>query len=977
MKRMLVNATQQEELRVAMVDGQKLYDLDIEVPSREQRKANIYKGRITRIEPSLEAAFVDYGAQRHGFLPLKEISPEYFIRQPEPGARVNIRDVLRENQEIVVQVEKEERGTKGAALTTYVSLAGRFLVLMPNNPGAGGVSRRITGEDRDIVRQSLEELNPPEGMGCIVRTAGVGRSIEELRWDLDYLLRVWETILQVVVTRPAPFLIYQEGNAIVRALRDYYSTEIGEILIDDPKVYQEALEFMERVLPESVRKLKLYEDPTVPLFTRFQIESQIESAFAHKVQLPSGGSIVIDHTEALTAIDINSARSTKGEDIEETALTTNLEAADEIARQLRIRDLGGLVVIDFIDMGPHRNQREVENRLREAVKQDRARIQIGRISRFGLLELSRQRLRPSLEESTQSVCPRCNGTGNVRGVESLALAILRLVGEEARKERTAKVIATLPVDVANYVLNEKREWVQTIQERNNVQIVLIGNPDMDTPNYAIRRVRDDEAHLPENTVSSYKMIEPKEDPSVAYEEIKRVVKTEEAAISKVLPATPAPQPPPPAPVKRSEPSIWQRMFGWLNGGGSTEPEAKPSTRDGRKSGSSRRDGRGGTSERRGRNERDRSNQQRRGRGRSDGAAQTKSRDGGNGQGAKPGRDQGKPRDAAPQNGSSRESGRDASNADSGSGRHAHAEAQPAQNGQPQAGGSASQGGSRRRSRGRRRSGGAGQDERNTRQTDAASAASAANAEPAEAGESAAQPIDAAARSAEASADAADGRRSGGGERRGNGRRRRERAEAAPTGADEPGRGEQSGDGEQRRRGGHERAEHGERADAVPEARAERREPDTRTEDREPNVRTEGREPDPRAESRGPEDRPERPEPRHRSEHRSSESPAERGPAAQPEERRARDAGETAGGSSDAGRPQPTSEAASREPARVPEVAPPAGRASNGSGAGGDDERAPRRAEEDRADTPRSEPRTQAPESRTEPAAEPPGKEASA
>ncbi|HEX7081931.1 MAG TPA: Rne/Rng family ribonuclease [Gammaproteobacteria bacterium] len=599
---MLVNATQQEELRVAMVDGQKLYDLDIEVPSREQRKANIYKGRITRIEPSLEAAFVDYGAQRHGFLPLKEISPEYFIRQPEAGERVQIKDVLRENQEIVVQVEKEERGTKGAALTTYVSLAGRFLVLMPNNPRAGGVSRRITGEDREIVRQSLEELAPPEGMGCIVRTAGVGRSTEELRWDLDYLLRVWESIKQVVVTRPAPFLIYQEGNAIVRALRDYYSSEIGEILIDDPKVYQEALEFMERVLPQSVRKLKLYDDPTVPLFTRFQIESQIESAFAHKVQLPSGGSIVIDHTEALTAIDINSARSTKGEDIEETALNTNLEAADEIARQLRIRDLGGLVVIDFIDMGPHRNQREVENRLREAVRQDRARIQIGRISRFGLLELSRQRLRPSLEESTQSVCPRCNGTGNVRSVESLALAILRLVGEEARKDRTAKVIAQLPMEVANYVLNEKRDWVQTIQERNNVQIVLIGNPDMDTPNYSIKRVRDDEAHLPENSGTSYKMVEPKEDPSLAYEEIKRAVKAEEAAVSAVLPTTPAPLPA--ERTARDEPKapgLLRRMLAWLNGGGREAERSAPAARGGRRASSSReRDGRTGQGDRRSR-----------------------------------------------------------------------------------------------------------------------------------------------------------------------------------------------------------------------------------------------------------------------------------------------------------------------------------------------------------------------------------------
>ncbi len=576
MKRMLVNATQKEELRVAMVDGQKLYDLDIEVPSREQRKSNIYKGRITRIEPSLEACFVDYGVQRHGFLPLKEISNEYFVKQPDQGERVQIRDVLREGQEIVVQVDKEERGTKGAALTTYISLAGRFIVLMPNNAGAGGVSRRIQGEDRDVVRQSLEELAPPDGMGCIVRTAGVGRSAEELRWDMDYLLRVWEAIKQVVVTRPAPFLIYQEGNAIVRALRDYFSNDIGEILIDDPAVHQDALEFMERVLPQSLRKLKLYDD-TVPLFTRFQIESQIESAFNHKVSLPSGGSIVIDRTEALTAIDINSARSTKGEDIEETALNTNLEAADEIGRQLRIRDLGGLVVVDFIDMGPQRNQREVENRLRDAVKHDRARIQIGRISRFGLLELSRQRLRPSLEESTQSVCPRCNGAGNVRSVESLALAVLRLVGEEARKERTAKVIAQLPMDVANYVLNEKRDWVQSVQEANGAQIVLIGNPDLETPNYSLRRVRDDELGLPENAGTSYKLLTPKPDPSVAFEEVRKPPKAEEAAVTNVLPSTaPTPPPPPvreappaPAPVAAAAPapaaktSLFARLFGWL------------------------------------------------------------------------------------------------------------------------------------------------------------------------------------------------------------------------------------------------------------------------------------------------------------------------------------------------------------------------------------------------------------------------------
>jgi ribonuclease E len=566
---MLVNATQREELRVAMVDGQKLYDLDIEVPSKEQRKANIYKGRITRIEPSLEAAFIDYGAQRHGFLPLKEISSEYFVREVAPGERVQIKEVLKEGQEIVVQVEKEERGTKGAALTTFVSLAGRFIVLMPNNPGAGGVSRRITGEDRDIVRDSLEQLTLPENMGCIVRTAGVGRSAEELRWDLDYLLRVWETIKAVVVTRPAPFLIYQEGNAIVRALRDNLTNDIGEVYIDNADVYHDAFEFMERVLPQQLRKLKLYEDP-VPLFTRFQIESQIESAYAHSVSLPSGGSIVIDPTEALTAIDINSARSTKGEDIEETALNTNLEAADEIARQLRIRDLGGLVVIDFIDMGPHRNQRDVENRLRDAVRPDRARIQVGKLSRFGLLELSRQRLHPSLDESTQLTCPRCNGNGVVRSIESLALAILRLVGEEARKERTAKVIAQLPIDVANYLLNEKREAINTIEQRNKVGVVLVGDGNLETPNYTLKRVRDDELQAPEHTAASYKLIEPKEDPTQPFTQPKQIVKVEQPAVTSVLPATPAPTPVPmPAPVpppqvsQRPRESLWQRLFGWL------------------------------------------------------------------------------------------------------------------------------------------------------------------------------------------------------------------------------------------------------------------------------------------------------------------------------------------------------------------------------------------------------------------------------
>ena len=571
---MLVNATQREELRVAMVDGQKLYDLDIEVPSREQRKSNIYKGRITRVEPSLEACFVDFGVQRHGFLPLKEISSEYFVKQPESGD-VRIREVLREGQEIVVQVDKEERGTKGAALTTFISLAGRFIVLMPNNPGAGGVSRRIQGEERDTVRQSLEDLQIPDGMGCIVRTAGIGRTTEELKWDLDYLLRVWEAIKQR--------RRHEAGAVPDLSGRQRDRARAARLLLErhrrNPDRQPGDLPGSRRVhgarAAAQHQEAQALRGHTVPLFTRYQIESQIESAYGHKVQLPSGGSIVIDRTEALTAIDINSARSTKGEDIEETALNTNLEAADEVGRQLRIRDLGGLVVVDFIDMGPQRNQREVEDRLRAAVRHDRARIQIGKISRFGLLEMSRQRLRPSLEESTQSICPRCSGAGNIRSVESLALAVLRLVGEEARKERTAKVIAQLPMDVANYILNEKRDWVQTLQEANGVTVVLLGNPDLETPNYTLRRVRDDEVGLAENAGTSYKLIDVKPDISVAYEEIKKQPKTEEAAVSNVLPSTPVPTPaapPPPAPPPAAEPPkavaqpgvftrLWLFLFG--------------------------------------------------------------------------------------------------------------------------------------------------------------------------------------------------------------------------------------------------------------------------------------------------------------------------------------------------------------------------------------------------------------------------------
>jgi len=495
---MLVNATQPEELRVALVDGQSLYDLDIETPARERKKANIYKGRITRVEPSLEAAFVQYGAERHGFLPFKEIAREYYAGGSDDDAKVSIADVISEGLEVVVQVEKEERGTKGAALTTYVSLAGRYLVLMPNNPRAGGVSRRIEGNERNEIRDALKSLEVPEDMGVIVRTAGVGRSADELQWDLDYLRNLWSAVGKAAETRSAPFLIYQESNVIIRALRDYLRADIGEILIDDRELYERAREFVEQVMPHNLQKLKFYDD-RVPLFSRYQIESQIESAFQREVRLPSGGVIVIDHTEALISIDINSARATKGADIEETALKTNLEAADEIARQLRLRDLGGLIVIDFIDMGPNRNQREVENRVRDAVKQDRARVQLGRISRFGLLEMSRQRLRSSLGEAALEVCSRCSGQGTVRSVESLALSVLRIIEEEAMKDKTGKVVAQLPVDVATFLLNEKRGILETIESRNGIGIILIPNRGLETPHYELQRVRTDEDLGAENS----------------------------------------------------------------------------------------------------------------------------------------------------------------------------------------------------------------------------------------------------------------------------------------------------------------------------------------------------------------------------------------------------------------------------------------------------------------------------------------------
>ncbi len=494
---------------MALVDGQRLYDLDIETTTREQKKSNIYKGRITRIEPSLEAAFVDYGAERHGFLPLKEISRSYFTTIPEGGGRVQIKDVLKEGQELIVQVDKEERGNKGAALTTFISLAGRYLVLMPNNPRAGGVSRRIEGETRNELRQILSELIVPDDMGLIVRTAGVGKSVEDLQWDLDYLVNLWRSIEKAGQERPAPFLIYQESNVIIRAIRDYMRPDIAEILIDEPQIYEQAREFVQQVMPHNLHKVKLYQDP-VPLFSRYRVESQIESAFQREVRLPSGGSIVIDHTEALVSIDINSARATKGGDIEETALNTNLEAAEEIARQLRLRDLGGLVVIDFIDMNSSRNQREVESRLKESLKMDRARVQVGRISRFGLLEMSRQRLRPSLGESSQIVCPQCRGQGTIRSVESLSLSILRVIEEEAMKEKTGRVIAQLPVEVATFLLNEKRQIISGIEERLGIVITLIPNEQLVTPHYEVTRLRIDEVRQATAGKASYQLAE-KED----------------------------------------------------------------------------------------------------------------------------------------------------------------------------------------------------------------------------------------------------------------------------------------------------------------------------------------------------------------------------------------------------------------------------------------------------------------------------------
>ena len=561
MKRMLINATQLEELRVALVDGQRLYDLDIESPGHEQKKANIYKGKITRIEPSLEAAFVDYGAERHGFLPLKEIAKTYFPEGYTFQGRPNIKDVVSEGQEVIVQIDKEERGQKGAALTTFISLAGSYLVLMPNNPRAGGISRRIEGDERSALKEALSEINVPKEMGLIVRTAGVGKSKEELEWDLNVLIHHWEAISKAATERPAPFLIHQESNVIFRALRDYLRRDIGEVLIDSPKVYEQVRNHIQIIRPDFLQRVKQYEGD-VPLFSHYRIESQIESAFQREVRLPSGGSIVIDPTEALTSIDINSSRATKGGDIEETALQTNLEAAEEIARQLRLRDVGGLVVIDFIDMTPARHQRDVENRLRDSLAQDRARIQVARISRFGLMEMSRQRLRPSLGESANNVCPRCNGQGTIRSSDSLALSILRLIEEEALKDNTIQVHAQVPVDVATYLLNEKRQSLNHIEKRHDVKIVIIPNHHLETPHFEVLRIRDDE--VPE--AASFELVQKPEqhESSVSITLTQESAKFDEPALKGLQAPSAAPAPAPaPTPKQPEKPSLLKRLSTWL------------------------------------------------------------------------------------------------------------------------------------------------------------------------------------------------------------------------------------------------------------------------------------------------------------------------------------------------------------------------------------------------------------------------------
>jgi len=568
MKRMMINATQSEELRVAIADGQKLLDLDIETPAHEQKKANIYKARITRVERSLEACFVDYGVPRHGFLPFKEINPDALNLPAGEKKSGNIKDLLKEGQELIVQVEKEERGTKGAALSTYISLAGRYSVLMPNNPGGGGVSRRISGPERNELRDLIDQLKLPEAMGLIIRTAGMGREAVELQWDIDYLVQLWEAIKKAADEHKAPLLIYQESNLFIRALRDYLRDDIAEILVDDQNVYNKAVEFMQMVMPHNLRKLKHYDGET-PLFTRFQIESQIETAFAREVNLPSGGAVVIDRTEALLSIDINSARATKGADIEETALQTNLEAADEIARQLKIRDLGGLVVIDFIDMSKRSAQRKVEERLSEALKSDRARIQTGRISRFGLLEMSRQRMRPSLGDSSYQTCPRCQGSGSIRSIESLALSILRLLEEEALKDNTGQIQVQAPVTVANFMLNEKRQAIQVIEQRHNVSVLLLSNPGMETPKFEIQRLRANEV---EDT-PSYEQVKLVEPELTSQSSSQTAVNRPKAVVDRIQPAAPAP-------VRKTVKSGWlQSLFAFFAGENSGDKQKQNAGRD--------------------------------------------------------------------------------------------------------------------------------------------------------------------------------------------------------------------------------------------------------------------------------------------------------------------------------------------------------------------------------------------------------------
>jgi len=576
MKRMLFNATQAEELRVAIVDGQKLIDLDIESASKEQRKSNIYKGVITRIEPSLEACFVDYGTERHGFLPFKEISRQYLkhSRRAADGngengdgeSRARVQDQLREGQELIVQVDKDERGNKGAALTTYISLAGRYLVLMPNNPRGGGVSRRVEGEERNELREAVSALDVPGGMSVIARTAGIGRGAEELQWDLNYLLQLWHAIEDAAKLQSGAYLIYQESSLVIRAIRDYFQPDIGEILIDTEAIHEQAQQFMGHVMPNNVSRVKLYKDD-VPLFSRFQIEHQIETAYSRQVPLPSGGAIVIDHTEALVAVDVNSARATKGGDIETTAFNTNLEAAEEIARQLRLRDLGGLIVIDFIDMENAKNQREVENRLRDALKYDRARVQLGKISRFGLMELSRQRLRPALAESAYLPCPRCHGIGHIRGIESTALHILRIIQEEAMKDNTAQIVAQVPVDVATFLLNEKRTEVMAVESRFKVNALLVPNRHLETPNYSVQRLRHDELNQGEPLPPSFQMVEqPDETDTLARREEAKEPR-QEAVVKGITPSQPAPvapQPIAPTPAETPQTRSWlAKMLHWL------------------------------------------------------------------------------------------------------------------------------------------------------------------------------------------------------------------------------------------------------------------------------------------------------------------------------------------------------------------------------------------------------------------------------